>query len=156
MKRFIFIALIFFGIFSNCNIAKAQYAYTGNCSGKTTLLDDPAYKAAQTKIRKGKKLFFIGLGFQAVGTTMMLLVPSIDNGSEFADTLLEILPSDGTNYGYRQANLAQWFMDLGTVSAITGTILETIGGIKWISGSTKLRDLKFEYVVKGNGIVIAF
>jgi hypothetical protein len=156
MKNVILALVIFLGVLLNCTPANAQYAYNPPKKGQPTLLDNPVYKNAKWKVKSGKRLFYIGLGIQAAGATMMLLVPAIEDG-ELGDVLLEIFPYHGnSDYPTRICNLAQGFTDFGALLAATGIVLETIGGIRWLNGSAKIKDLKFEYVMKGNGILIQF
>lgn len=152
MKRFVFIALIFFGIFSNCNIAKAQYATSTQQA--VSIFDNPQYKHAQQKVKKGKTLFFTGLGLQALGTTCILVSPIIEeNGSYYSEAYRR---GAGWQCPPNADEIADAAFTVGIISAITGTIFETIGGIKWLNGSSTIKDLRFEYAVKGNGIVITF
>jgi hypothetical protein len=148
MKRFVFITIIFFGIFSNCNIAKAQYATSTQQA--VSIFDNPQYKHAQQKVKKGKTLFFTGLGLQALGAINMAISPVIDEAGY-------VYGPNGPEYHRAEYSDASTFcMVFGVASAITGTVLETIGGIKWLSGSSTIKDLRFEYAVRGNGIVITF
>ena len=44
----------------------------------------------------------------------------------------------------------------GSIFAVTGVVLNVIGTYKWAQGAGTIRDLKFAYMLSGNGLVISF
>ncbi len=145
MKKFITIlsALILMSI---AYTAQAQYIskyrvhttveqlQTPETGPEFDLLESPEFKEALEKSQKGHVQFYTGLGLDLLASTLFC-VPII---CDYEDTIT------GISY------------IAGGACLIAGTIFEIAGLSKWISGETTLRNLRIQYAVEGNGIIVAF
>ena len=88
------------------------------------------YKDAKRLRDKGMGESFVGLGVELAGLTIMMLSDNFDD-EEVA-------------------------MLMGGIGVGLGAIVSIVGSCRWIKGETRLRDLRLQYAMSGNGIVITF
>ena len=142
---FAFVAVISFN-------ANAQYATQR--TGKENLTDNLSYRHYQREEKNGRNWFLVGFGTQAIGAGMLLAAPVIlETGSyynpEYRESIGWQCPPDADD-------IAETLTIVGSIVAISGTLMEVFGGIKWLTASANLRNMRFDFMLKNNGLVVAF
>lgn len=154
MKKIILITTIILAI-STSFTAKAQYAYPPQAQEqehiaqqKISLFEMAEYKDAKVKERKGKSLFFSGLGAQLGGAAIMGLTTLV---------AYERIETDSYySQGWYWNDADSVLFVVGGLSAIAGSVMEVIGLCKWIDASSTIKDLRINYAIGGGGIVVTF
>ena len=99
-------------------------------------LQSEVYQEALLDSEKGRKNFFTGVTLSLIGSAAAGVGAAMMNvGNEDIGGILIIG---------------------GGLSAIIGTVFEISGANRWAKGETTLKNLRFEYTVKANGLAISF
>lgn len=151
MKKFV-LTIVFALVAVISFNANAQYATQQ--TGKENLTDNLYYRHYQWKEKNGRNWFLAGLGVQAIGAGMLLAAPIVlENGSYYEPQYRE---SVGWQCPPDADDLAEALTIAGSIAAISGTLMEVFGGIRWLSASANLRNMRFDFMLKNNGLVVAF
>lgn len=145
MKKFIAILFTLI-LMSIAFTAQAQYAVkqqtpvtvteTQNLFTAEDFLQSDNYQDALYMASKGRKNFFTGLGCSVLGSA------AVGVGSVMMEAGNE--------------DLGGTFIIVGGISAVVGTILEIYGVRGWANGEAWLRNQRFEFTVRANGLAISF
>ena len=99
-------------------------------------LQSDVYQEALLDSEKGRKNFFTGITLSLIGSaTAGVGAVMMEAGNEDIGGILIIT---------------------GGLSTIIGTVFEVSGAKRWVNGEATLKNLRFEYTVKANGLAISF
>lgn len=142
MKKFV-LTIVFVLVAVISFNANAQYATQQ--TSKENLTDNLYYRHYQWKEKNGRNWFLVGLGTQAIGAGMLLTAPLAYETDNFADM-----------FNGNADQTAEVLTIAGSIVAISGTLMEVFGGIRWLTASANLRNMRFDFMLKNNGLVVAF
>lgn len=130
----------------------SQYPSINNLSNeelvKTNFTNLYEYKVARKKITKGTINSIVGMGIETAGS--LLMIQCIENEVFESSTVC------GPGFSMEVEKPNYWPGIISGVLMLGGAIEFIVGVCQIYSGAYEIRDLKFNYAVRCNGVVISF